>query len=524
MKYTDKTVNNILLIDINVPDYQEVVDSVNSNTLAIVYDYNDTYEDLSNILQKYDISKGRIGIFFELNKPFLNGTFFENQQSMIELINYHKILHIDYLACNTLNYPEWVNYYKELPCIVGASNNETGNIDYGGDWIMESTRENIKSIYFSNIESYKHLLGPNYVQHRMGGQINLPVGNPNTAAVAVMNNTSSNTIMVMWQQVNNTGNKSLFVMNYSSSIPNTTIFGHNNTIGGYSVANTMVIYKSPFNCPTNTNADPSKDYLCYSRLDSQSIDMLYNIGSPPATGTISVPFTQTNLINLGAGILNVNCGITNYQNFLYYSTTLFTIGRATIIEPTANGVIPTCTVFNNNYISTTDLSSSYTYYPTQLTTDTSGKLYIVMANVTTVSSTTSNIIIMDPNTKIKTTINFYDVFSPFIYGYYRSIAWYNNILYIGTSVGTNWTASSSGYIIAYNTQSNFLQIYRENPGSCPSALAIYDGITPALLSTNLLIRTANFTEINVFTPIKTLSGFYQKNFNNAGYNLDIASI
>ena len=157
MKYIDKSANNILLIDINVPDYQQVVDSVNSNTLAIIYDYNDTYEDLSNILQTYDIS--RVGIFFESNKPFLNGSFFETTSSMIDLINYHKIPQIDYLACNTLNYPEWTNYYNQLPCIIGASNNETGNIEYGGDWIMESTGENIEFVYFSeNIESYKHLL------------------------------------------------------------------------------------------------------------------------------------------------------------------------------------------------------------------------------------------------------------------------------------------------------------------------------------------------------------------------------
>jgi hypothetical protein len=150
MIYVDKephNIHNILLIDINVPDYQQAVDSVNSNTLAIVYNYEDAFSDLSNILQNYDIS--RIGIFFESKSPFLNGSFFETLQSMIDLINYHTIPIIDFLACNTLNDPEWINYYSQLPCIVGASNNYTGNIQYGGDWNMESTGENIETIYFT---------------------------------------------------------------------------------------------------------------------------------------------------------------------------------------------------------------------------------------------------------------------------------------------------------------------------------------------------------------------------------------
>jgi hypothetical protein len=886
MIYIDKPANNILLIDINVLDYQQVVNSVNSDTLAIVYDYTDTYEDLSNILQNYHIS--RVGIFFELNKPFLNGSFFETKKSMIEIINYHTIPQIDYLACNTLNYPEWVNYYKELPCVIGASNNETGNIEYGGDWIMESTGENIEFIYFNDIE-YKHLLGPepnyilstskgligpsvstyglvvmknttttaiivhgggvgssffsvkkyssidpdlpnvtgytihsggtrdggsmakyvssnkcptlanssndyliytlsglsnvytmynivsptvaaaaptevastkgilfntgnnfavqhgitiykpylyystslntigratitdstgvgtsiptcsifdnnyisttnlsssstyyptelttdstgnlyivmgnitatpptlniiiynvnnssksiidfssvfnpmiygyyrsiawyndilyigtsigvwttsvsgyvigyntsksllqvytkipsgcpsnltvyvdasnstllsksllsitnnivityifnplntmsgiykknynntsynvdavslskylanNYVQHSMGGQLNLPVGQRNVAALAVMNNTSSTTVMVMWQQLNNTsGNKRLFVMNYSSSIANLTNFGYQSSSSGSNpLGNTMVIYTSPFNCPTIPN--PSKDYLIFTKTDTPAIHMLYNIGSPPASGFAAVASTESLLINLGTGILNSNSSITNYQNFLYYSTASFTIGRATIIEPTADGVIPTCTIFDNNYISTTDLSSSSTYYPTQLTTDTSGNLYIVMANITTLSITTSNIIIMNPITKIKRTISFYDVFNPIIYGYYRSIAWCNNILYIGTSVGS-WTSSSSGYIIAYDMQKQFLQIYIKNPNGCPSALTIYNGTSPALLSTNLLMTTTNYTSINVITPINITSGFYKKKYNNTTHIVDITTI
>jgi len=43
--------------------------------------------------------------------------------------------------------------------IVGASDDKTGNIKYGGDWILESTSEDVESSYFNqNIRYYNYLL------------------------------------------------------------------------------------------------------------------------------------------------------------------------------------------------------------------------------------------------------------------------------------------------------------------------------------------------------------------------------
>jgi hypothetical protein len=63
-----------------------------------------------------------------------------------------------------LNFPDWKAYYDIIQtntnAIVGASNDMTGNIQYGGDWVMESTGTDIELIYFtSNIGYYKYLLG-----------------------------------------------------------------------------------------------------------------------------------------------------------------------------------------------------------------------------------------------------------------------------------------------------------------------------------------------------------------------------
>ena len=166
---------NILLIDNSVIDYQIFVESVNENTLPIVYSYKDTRNDLLNILKNYFHKINRIGIVFitfgNRSQLFLESTPFFNERSIhnpnvefiIDLIRSFSIKHIDYLACNTLQYPEWCRYFDILTSdtgvIVGASEDKTGNIKYGGDWLMESTGQDIESIYFNNtIVYYKYLL------------------------------------------------------------------------------------------------------------------------------------------------------------------------------------------------------------------------------------------------------------------------------------------------------------------------------------------------------------------------------
>jgi len=168
---------NVLLIDQNVTSFQEVVDSCNSSTLPIVYSYNSSTDNLLNLLSNAFNAISRIGLFFSSNgmasqmfldsKPFFENNETEpystNVQFMINIINKFNIANVDFLACDTLNYPSYVKYYSILSIntitIIGASNDKTGNIKYGGDWVMESTKENIELIYFTqNIEYYKFLL------------------------------------------------------------------------------------------------------------------------------------------------------------------------------------------------------------------------------------------------------------------------------------------------------------------------------------------------------------------------------
>ena len=149
------------------------MNSAADNTLAIKYNYSSSITDL-DILLKSLTSLTRIAIIFDTlnlsNKKFLdNGTFFTDDDIASEKpsvfspncdfllkLNVNKI---DFLCCNTLLNSNFKKFYELFPYSVGASNDSTGNIFNGADWIMESTGEDIQNCYFnSNISNYHETL------------------------------------------------------------------------------------------------------------------------------------------------------------------------------------------------------------------------------------------------------------------------------------------------------------------------------------------------------------------------------
>ena len=166
---------NILLIDKSVVDYQQIYDATNLYTFPIVYIYGSSKKDLLEVLRTNFTTIARIGLVFnssgEYTKKFLDvKPFFsedepisENTQFLIDIIKEFQVQNIDFLACDTLNYTNWSNFYNtlmnETGVIVGASSDKTGNIKYGGDWVLESTSQDVECIYFTEIiEYYTYLL------------------------------------------------------------------------------------------------------------------------------------------------------------------------------------------------------------------------------------------------------------------------------------------------------------------------------------------------------------------------------
>jgi len=155
----------VMLIDTKLSYFQKYA---NANTFPVVYDPMCSGEQLVEVLTQkfpqFNIHRIVVVSYYE-NKPvFLdNNPLFESSSFIVELIKKFKVANIDFLACNTLQSQEWKNYYSALQrdtsVIVGASDDKTGNIKYGGDWVMESTHEDIKTIYFNEqIQQYASLL------------------------------------------------------------------------------------------------------------------------------------------------------------------------------------------------------------------------------------------------------------------------------------------------------------------------------------------------------------------------------
>lgn len=102
---------------------------------------------------------GNANLFLDKKHFFVQ----ENVDFMVSIIKEFGVKQMDFLACETLNYPDWARYYEQLRqetgIRIGASNNKTGNLPFASDWIMENTGEDVKLIYFTKeVELYKYLL------------------------------------------------------------------------------------------------------------------------------------------------------------------------------------------------------------------------------------------------------------------------------------------------------------------------------------------------------------------------------
>ena len=138
----------------------------NDKTLAVGYEFESVRDELITLLSARFTKIKRIVIaqHYSLNPYFLDKLLYseENKAFFINLIQTFNIENIDFLACRSLLDPLWSGFYDDLEqttgVVIGASNDNTGNLKYGGNWVMENTMENIKTIYFNNtIGNYSEL-------------------------------------------------------------------------------------------------------------------------------------------------------------------------------------------------------------------------------------------------------------------------------------------------------------------------------------------------------------------------------
>ena len=170
---------NLCLISKDILDCDLLYSYVNNETEGQIYEENSNKFDIPQ--ETYE----RLAFAFHTKEPFRN-IFLNNEPLFTQkdlylynklkacsnnfryIINFIKstgVTKVDFLACELLRYQEWKDFFVILQKLcnvtVGASINKTGNIQYGGDWIMESDGENIKNVYFNDdILGYTGLFPP----------------------------------------------------------------------------------------------------------------------------------------------------------------------------------------------------------------------------------------------------------------------------------------------------------------------------------------------------------------------------
>jgi uncharacterized protein YjdB len=262
-------INNVLLVDAEVQEYTKFVDNCNDSTFPIVFYQGSNKQEIVDLLASKLPNISRIAIVannsqLDKNKLFIsNNSYFtgadlvegvsiysDSVQFLIDLINTHGVKNIDFLACNTLTNDTWKAYYsiltKETSVIVGASNDKTGNINYGGDWIMESTGTDIESIYFtSGMSTYQGTLDAGIINTsgilNNSGLFTPTVGTPYTVTYPV---TITGTLTLTFSEniqatpSNNVGFKIL------DAADNVTIDGGDHTVTISNISNYPGLLKS----------------------------------------------------------------------------------------------------------------------------------------------------------------------------------------------------------------------------------------------------------------------------------------
>jgi alpha-tubulin suppressor-like RCC1 family protein len=172
--------HNLLLIDSSIPDVDTFVNGLNSNSHGVLYSIEDSFESLKEKIAALHISNfdNVALVFVDEHSPlkmFVSyNTFISfNETGIIEnnttaflkeIVDTYNVKNLDFLACNLLSYSEWKSYFEYLMAqnsglVVRASEDRSGNLEAGGDWVLESTYEDVTHLYFNDaIGQWNYLL------------------------------------------------------------------------------------------------------------------------------------------------------------------------------------------------------------------------------------------------------------------------------------------------------------------------------------------------------------------------------
>ena len=174
--------NRICLVDNRIDEYNVFMNSVLPNVYSIMIDINTTcMSDVMTSIQNLQlasidsiayIAHAAFEYTIILNDLKVNISDVDTFNTLIEFLIYMKstynLNYFDFLGCGLASNDNWLNCFDFLNSKsnvnIRASTDDTGNLNAGGDWILEMGNVDANALYFnSNIANFTKLLDSNII-------------------------------------------------------------------------------------------------------------------------------------------------------------------------------------------------------------------------------------------------------------------------------------------------------------------------------------------------------------------------
>ena len=163
------TLDNLIIIGKNVKNVDLIENSINDSTEIFLVDSDTTEESLLNHVKEKTYKSVAYFAHYQAPEthsitPDVTYDLASDKDALVNFWNKFDTSTVDYLGCSTLKNEVWKNTLKHLEEKTSkqfrASDDNTGNLKAGGDWVLESDGVNVKEIYFTEeINKWMGLLG-----------------------------------------------------------------------------------------------------------------------------------------------------------------------------------------------------------------------------------------------------------------------------------------------------------------------------------------------------------------------------
>ena len=163
------TLDNLIIIGKNVKNVDLIENSINDSTEIFLVDSDTTEESLLNHVEGKTYKSVAYFAHYQAPEthsitPDVTYDLASDKGALVNFWNKFDTSTVDYLGCSTLKNEVWKNTLKHLEEKTSkqfrASDDNTGNLKAGGDWVLESDGVNVKEIYFTEeINKWMGLLG-----------------------------------------------------------------------------------------------------------------------------------------------------------------------------------------------------------------------------------------------------------------------------------------------------------------------------------------------------------------------------